>query len=108
MFVLPFNLPETSTRQIHWRFCEKCRSMFWNGDPANKGVCPRDGRGHVAQGLNFALPHDTAVGGQPAWQFCKECWSMFYNGDPNHKGVCPRGGRPHVAQGFNFVLPFVP
>jgi hypothetical protein len=44
-----------------WRFCGKCNSMFFNGFPDFKGVCPAGG-GHVPppppHALNFVLSHD--------------------------------------------------
>ena len=89
-------------RQFDWRFCPKCFSMFWDGDPNNKGNCPAGG-GHVAQGLMFGLPHKTPrTVGQQDWRFCTKCRSLFYNGNPN-KGVCSAGG-VHAAQGINFAL----
>jgi hypothetical protein len=43
-----------------WRFCSKCRALFWNGHKDRKGVCPSGGS-HVAQGLTFFLPHDRPI-----------------------------------------------
>lgn len=62
-------------------------------------------RGHVAQGYNFALPHDVAESAwaQKDWRYCHKCHAMFYDGYPN-KGVCPAGGG-HAPSGFVFVLP---
>lgn len=64
-FMLPVNrlggpvlVPETPTGQSNWRFCGKCTSIFFNGYP-DKGVCPRDGSGHLAVGDTLVLPHDT-------------------------------------------------
>jgi hypothetical protein len=60
MFVLPHDLPETSTDQGAWRFCAKCMALFFDGDPSNKGV--RDaGGGHAAAGFVFVLPHHDEV-----------------------------------------------
>jgi hypothetical protein len=44
--------------QTDWRFCGKCRAMFYNGYP-DKGACPA-GAGHAreAKSYDFALPHD--------------------------------------------------
>src|SRR5215813_564080 len=93
--------------QTDWRFCNKCMSMFWNGNP-NKGRCPAGG-GHVAQGFIFNLHYDSNKAPTPQkiqydWRFCNKCMSMFWDGNPN-KGRCPAGGGHH-AQGFNFHLPF--
>jgi hypothetical protein len=60
MFVLPHDIPETPTDQGAWRFCEKCMALFFDGDPANKGVCDAGG-GHAAAGFVFVLPHHDKV-----------------------------------------------
>ena len=88
--------------QNHWRFCQKCNAMFFDGFPS-KGVCPAGG-GHEAQGFDFSLPHDVppTANAQNNWRFCDKCHAMFFDGAPNSR--CPAGGQHH-AQGFNFVLP---
>jgi hypothetical protein len=88
--------------QNHWRFCQKCSAMFFDGSP-RKGVCPAGG-GHEAQGFDFTLPHDVPppANAQNNWRFCDKCNEMFFDGAPNSR--CPAGGQHH-AQGFNFVLP---
>jgi hypothetical protein len=53
MFFLPHD--HGGFGQEQWRFCEKCRVMFWNGE-ANKGSCAAGG-GHSAQGFNFKLDY---------------------------------------------------
>ena len=92
--------------QPDWRFCAKCRVMFFDGDPTRKGNCAGTGV-HVSMGFNFDLPHDVpeTPTAQAAWRFCQQCMAMFFDGDPTHKGACPSTGGPHVAQGFIFVLP---
>jgi hypothetical protein len=90
--------------QLDWRFCAKCRAMFFDGSP-DKGRCPAGG-GHNAQGLVFALPHSTpaTATAQVDWRFCDRCHAMFWAGDPANQGSCPAGGAHH-AQGLNFALP---
>ena len=56
-YVLPHDMPGTPKAQNQWRFCGKCFAMFYDGY-ASKGVCAADKQGHVAQGYDFALPHD--------------------------------------------------
>jgi hypothetical protein len=92
--------------QQDWRFCVKCRVMFFDGDPANKGSCAAGGP-HVSAGFNFDVPHDVpeTASAQGGWRFCQQCFAMFFDGDPAHKGACPATGGPHVAAGFAFVLP---
>ena len=90
--------------QPEWRFCGKCKSLFFDGDAANKGICAVGG-GHEAAGLIFALMHDGALqpGLQSDWRFCGKCRTLFFDGDPASKGACPAGGG-HEAAGFNFAL----
>jgi hypothetical protein len=44
-----------SSIQYHWRYCNNCHVMFYDGY-AQKGLCPAGG-GHWAQGYMFVLPH---------------------------------------------------
>jgi hypothetical protein len=92
-----------------WRFCNRCMSMFWNGNPDSKGICPTGGP-HVAQGFTFFLPHDRPPSAtDQRFRFCSKCMAMFQAarslgsaaGDP---GTCAAGEK-HLAQGFRFVLP---
>jgi ribosomal protein S27AE len=102
-FVLPHDVPGTTTAQDAWRYCGKCHGMFFDGYP-EKGTCPVGG-GHDAIGYNFVLPHDVlgTPTAQDAWRYCGKCHGMFYDGYPE-KGSCPAGGG-HDAIGYNFVLP---
>lgn len=52
-FFLPHD--HSGPGQDQWRFCDKCRVMFRNGE-ANKGICTTGG-GHDAQGFNFKLDY---------------------------------------------------
>jgi hypothetical protein len=90
--------------QLDWRYCQKCRVMFFDGYP-QKGNCAAGG-GHEAQGYMFALPHDMPEGpsSQSLWRYCENCHAMFFDGYPR-KGVCPSNGGGHAAQGYMFVLP---
>jgi hypothetical protein len=104
MFMLPHDIPEAGNGQGLWRFCQKCFAMFFDGNPARKGVCDAGG-GHISQGFVFVLPHDVPETGtaQTAWRFCQNCFVMFFDGADN-KGSCAAGGG-HASQGFMFVLP---
>ncbi|MFF1871604.1 hypothetical protein ACFVXD_22400, partial [Kitasatospora herbaricolor] len=55
-FFLPFDSPGAN-RQPEWRFCGKCLSLFFNGDP-HKGVCPKPApSSHEPIGAEFVLTH---------------------------------------------------
>jgi len=89
--------------QYDWRFCTKCKAMYWDGAP-NKGRCPAGG-GHLAQGFMFGLNFSNPGGStQTEWRFCDKCFDLFWNG-VSSKGVCAAGGG-HVAQGFVFAIPY--
>jgi hypothetical protein len=61
---MPIPTPEqVDLFQNHWRFCQNCFGLFFNGDPNRKGSCPSPAapapdRRHVAQGFDFYLPGD--------------------------------------------------
>lgn len=92
--------------QSGWRYCFRCRSMFFNGFRL-KGVCPAGGS-HVAAGFVFFLPHEHPglLGGQPEWRFCDKCYSLFWAGDQFNQGRChDGGGHMFNPRSFNFFLP---
>ncbi len=107
-FVLPFE-PTAVEGQRDWQFCLKCGALFWNGDSAFKGACPRGGAHDTfGVGSRFVLPFEpTGAAGQQDWRFCGKCASIFWDGDPEFKGVCPAGG-VHASIGLHFVLPANP
>ena len=92
-----------SDMQADWRYCEKCKSLFFDGFP-QKGRCAAGG-GHKAEGLVFQLPYGLPEipKAQTNWRYCDKCEVMFFDGFPD-KGRCPGGGG-HNARGFVFRLP---
>ncbi|MBN9546430.1 MAG: hypothetical protein J0I19_13225 [Alphaproteobacteria bacterium] len=105
-FQLPHDLPETGNAQSHWRYCKKCRAMFFEAAPPTDAACPESGV-HVADGFVFTLPHDIAEGAQTqhGWRYCTQCRSVFYTSDGQPAGECSYGGA-HQPQGFDFVLAY--
>jgi hypothetical protein len=91
--------------QADWRFCGKCKGLFWDGDDQFKGICPQDHLGHDKAGLNFVLACDAGedVRSQTNWRFCAKCAGLFFDGYID-KGVCPKDGKGHEAAGFHFSL----
>jgi hypothetical protein len=94
----------TGPGQGDWRYCKKCKVLFFNGYP-DKGVCARDGKGHEAAGYQFFLYHDRKplIHEEANWRFCSKCYSLFYAGSANTSG-CPRDGRGHQPAGYKFVV----
>jgi hypothetical protein len=60
---MPIPIPEqVDFFQNHWRLCENCFSVFFNGAGDHSGFCPSPAappdKGHVPQGFDFYLPAD--------------------------------------------------
>jgi hypothetical protein len=105
---LVFRVPHSSIKpgqfgQDDWRFCDKCNSLFWNGDGGN-GVCARDRLAHEEAGFNFQVPYTTSPVHQPDqfWRYCLKCASLFHQGAG---GICPKDHGPHEAEGWYFSPP---
>jgi hypothetical protein len=91
--------------QFDWRGCSKCDGLFWAGD-GRDGICPLDGKQHLAAGHNFVVPFDSSVN-PPAgmyWRICANCEALFLEADGN--GACPAAhGAPHAPEGWHFTVP---
>ncbi len=87
--------------QSLWRFCERCRTLFFSGFPS-QGVCPAGGA-HAGAKTTYFMPHERAlaIGGQENWRFCDKCFALVYGGFSNH-GRCPVGGE-HNPTGMNYI-----
>jgi hypothetical protein len=103
-----FRVPHTSLEpysigQPDWRFCDKCYSLFWNGD-GSAGICSRDFAPHEAAGFNFQVPFTPGSVAQPDqfWRFCTKCASLYFQGDG---GICPRDHGAHNGAGWYFSPP---
>jgi hypothetical protein len=42
--------------QADWRFCNKCYSLYWNGDPNSNGHCAAGGAHDATGSWDFLLP----------------------------------------------------
>lgn len=106
VFQLPHSGVGDGTHQPEWRFCDKCRGLFFA--PHNvDGDCP-DGGHHVfhPQSFNFRLPHDIVPepgAHQGGWMTCLKCKVLFF-ALQGGESDCPFGGR-HEAVGIVFQLP---
>ena len=74
--------------QDNWRFCVKCFSLWFAGNP-DKGLCPAGGV-HLPGTGNYSLQVDSGPG-QGNWRWCHKCQGLFFNGNVTH-GVCAAGG----------------
>jgi hypothetical protein len=107
-FVLPHDIPANAQSQGDWRFCVNYHGLFWDGDPAFKGVCSHNGgdHSHCNVGYHFVPRRDVSGDAlnQADWRFCLKCAGLFFAGGDH--GICKKDGRPHDHGnvGFNFVL----
>jgi len=115
MFVIDYHPgqcgPDTEKTQARWRKCEKCFTMYYNGEGSPK-LCSSGGRHSRAQQRCYDLSTNRLHGPvlnpegphrQGAWRYCGRCGSLFFDGFVDNKGVCPAGGA-HAALGDTFVL----
>jgi CubicO group peptidase (beta-lactamase class C family)/phage-related protein len=53
------NPPLGPNYQPDWRFCGKCNALFYHGyrSATGTGVCPKDGKGHLAAGWTFHISY---------------------------------------------------
>jgi hypothetical protein len=100
--------------QQWWRYCYRCKGLFWKELPGEVGFCAAGGR-HIwdyGTSFNYVLPFDTTFGNlgwpgyQPDWRFCGDCFQLTYAGF--EVGWCPGHGR-HLPLGpgysHNYHLP---
>jgi hypothetical protein len=95
------------TGQHNWRFCNKCRGLWFNGRPTN-GVCPAGGSHTSAGSGDYSLitqsPNfDSGITAQRNWRFCNKCFVLWFNGRPTN-GVCPAGGSHTSADSGDYAL----
>jgi hypothetical protein len=89
------------TLQEDWRWCKKCRGLFFGGNPGS--VCPAGGAHDKTGGGNYSLVRNSPnFPGQQDWRWCKKCQGLFFGGNPG--SVCPAGGA-HTGGG-NYNLKF--
>lgn len=95
----------TGPGQGDWRYCTKCKTLFFNGYP-EKGSCAGDGKGHNAAGYNFFLYHDRSqrVHEERGWRFCDKCYSLFLAVTRANQAGCPADGKGHRAAGYQFLV----
>lgn len=96
---------ESSTGQPNWKFCNKCKGLWWAGD--GMGKCP-GGDGHDgARSWNFILaPVGSGVTGQDNWRYCNKCHALWWAG--NGRGACIDNHGHDDARSWDFVLPVRP
>jgi hypothetical protein len=81
--------------QDEWRYCSRCKGMYYNGQQAGNGVCPAGGAHNPNLSGNYFLLHDYPPDpgkAQNGWAYCRKCHGLAWGGAI---GVCPAPGRGH-------------
>lgn len=98
--------------QEGWRYCNRCKGMFYKTWPGRVGFCAAGGQHSWDYGSSlyygFFNFDDGSNGGlgdfQPGWRFCGRCYQMTYAGFET--GWCPGHGR-HLPLGtsYKYIVP---
>jgi C1A family cysteine protease len=96
-----------STIQTGWKFCGKCKSLFW-GPSQSISKCPcggqHDGSGSSVYGLLWQ--NDGSVSPlQDSWRYCHNCKCLFY-GPTQSTSKCPCGGTHDGSISSNYFLKY--
>ena len=112
--------PAAAATQSGWRFCTKCRGLFFQGgaakpkkkkkgkksDNTSLGVCPAGGKHAPRSDLSYVLHTADSLPTNPQlfknFQQCSKCRGLFAN-DLGETGVCPAGGS-HASGNIFFAL----
>ena len=94
----------TSGTQANWRYCRKCKGLFFAGN--GRGVCPAGGQHNVGT-ANYTLVYDRdpRTDHQANWRYCRKCGGLFFR--PNGLGVCPKGGGHDPSTSGNYSVDYV-
>jgi hypothetical protein len=86
--------------QDSWRYCSKCKGLYYNGQQAGNGVCPAGGGHDPGLSGNYRLFHDFAADtlSQSGWRYCRKCHGLAFG---QVTGVCPAPGRGHLFDTVN-------
>jgi hypothetical protein len=88
----------------NWRFCHKCRVLWWAGSHA-PSVCPGDGlHSKLISGNYLVLRGGKDPVKKPQWQRCRKCQGLWYAGPPGGISFCPRDGDRHMAGSVNYLV----
>ena len=90
---LMFNQPATPNLQTEWRYCDRCRGLFYNPGQPNS-VCPAGGHHSAAtDSYDYGLALLIGSSSQTVWDgwyYCSQCQGLFLV--PADGSRCPAGG----------------
>lgn len=94
--------------QWQWRYCDKCKGLFYGPD-IDKSACPAGDKHAYSTSYNYGLVSNDAVTGksQAGWRYCEKCKGLFH-GPNGYGGVCPSDRNPHKGEGSsNYVFAYL-
>jgi hypothetical protein len=100
-----------SVAQPGWRFCPKCRGLFFSPRNEPAGVCPDGGKHKPLKSVSYVLYAGSSGGVNlwTKWFKCTKCAGLFHSSDGGREaGVCPKGGAHDHRGGTQFVLWYGP
>jgi hypothetical protein len=95
-YLLRHNQPELDGLQSGWRWCNKCKGLFFG--TGENSVCPAGGTHDRTGSGNYSLCHfvEEDSNSQAGWRWCNKCMGLFYAGNSGSR--CPAGAA-HDATG---------
>jgi FAD binding domain len=94
-------VPRAEIYQSDWRWCHKCQSLFFGGNPGS--VCPAGGSHEsIGSGDYSLVMNSPRAAGQSDWRWCHKCQGLFFGGNPG--SVCPAGGSHDSAGNGDYTL----
>jgi hypothetical protein len=88
-----------------WRYCHRCKGLFYSPSGARAGACPAGLGGHDASlSYNYALSHGYCPNeySQNGWRWCRKCQGIAYATSP--AGRCAAGNRHDHRDSFNYLM----
>ena len=104
-YVLRHDEQPDDVNQANGALCSKCGSLFFDGDPKFKSICPKDGGEHSHGQFDFLLlPYTPPLDRwhEAGWNYCSAC-AVLFRGSNVAGGRCPAGGS-HQPAWLEFVL----
>lgn len=91
--------------QDGWRYCHRCKGLFYSDSGARAGACPAGPGGHDASlSYHYALWHGLCSNEflQEGWRWCRNCQGIAYGTNP--RGLCPAGDRHDHRGSYNYAM----
>jgi hypothetical protein len=90
----------------NWRFCTRCKGLFWGGPTPRPGDCPPGGLHAPAPAWNYALRFGPMTKCEEGWRRCLSCQQLYLGGDKGPTGHCRSGagGRHSCSRSEEYSL----